>query len=108
MILTPILHHILLIHLEMHLYLSVGIMVPAETDLVISTTVKIPKAHTVHPLLCACANIRDIDSSPESPERRSVEDRSGKWCEELQQVMETKGVRCHRHCRNIDDKIEHS
>ena len=64
----------------MHLNLSVGIVVPPETDLIISAAVKITKAHTVHPLLCACAYIRDVDSLPESLEGRSVENRSGKRC----------------------------
>ena len=59
----------------MHFVLCEGVMVPSETDLIVSAAVQVAEAHAVHPLLRALPHVRHIDRLPQSPGGRPVQTR---------------------------------
>ena len=81
-------------HLEMHFQLSEGIVVPSETDLVVSSTVQLSKTHAVCPLLRTRPHISNVDGRAESLGCRPVEQRPGQRGEEFQKFVKTQIMGC--------------
>ena len=86
-------------YLKVHLYLTVGIMVPPERDLIIPPTVQVTETHLVKPSLCTCSQVSNIDSILQSLVCCSVKHWAYSRAEQLQQLVKTKIMGSERHVR---------
>ena len=57
----------------MHFQLGEGVMISAEADLIISSTVEVAKAHAVCPLLRTLSHVGNVDSGTQPLGGRPVE-----------------------------------